>query len=152
MWFKDHGGSGLSDLEAGSVFYEMAKKDGSVAMFTLVHNALGMNLVNELGDEKQRAMILPEAVKMNKIMSFGLTEPEHGSDASTLETYATKTEGGWLINGRKRWIGNATWADYINVWARNPSDGNQVQCFVVTKGSKGLTTKKIENKYSFRMV
>lgn len=111
-----------------------------------------MNLVNELGDEEQRKRILTEAVPMKKIMSFGLTEPLNGSDASGLTTFAKKVEGGYLLNGQKRWIGNATWADYICVWARNSSDGDQVQCFVVTKGSKGLKTSKIENKYSFRMV
>ena len=111
-----------------------------------------MNLVNELGDEEQRKRILTEAVPMNKIMSFGLTEPLNGSDASGLTTFAKKVDGGYVLNGQKRWIGNATWADYICVWARNSSDGDQVQCFVVTKGSKGLKTSKIENKYSFRMV
>ena len=89
---------------------------------------------------------------MDAIMCFGLTEPEYGSDASSLKTTAKKVEGGYLITGKKRWIGNATFAEYINVWARNPSDGDKIQCFVVKKGSKGLKTTKIENKYSLRMV
>ena len=96
--------------------------------------------------------ILPPSIGFNKIHCFGLTEPDNGSDASNLKTTATKTEGGWLLSGQKRWIGNATFADYICVWARNPSEGNKVQCFVVTKGSKGLKTVKIERKYSLRMV
>lgn len=61
-----------------------------------------------------------------KIFCFGLTEADYGSDASSLKTFATKTEGGWLINGSKRWIGNGTMADYIVVWARNPSEGNKI--------------------------
>lgn len=61
---------------------------------------------------------------MHKICCFGLTEPDYGSDATSLKTTATKTEGGWLINGSKRWIGNATFADYIVTWAKNPSDKN----------------------------
>jgi len=61
---------------------------------------------------------------MDKFPCFGLTEPDNGSDATGLKSYATKTEGGWLINGKKRWVGNANFADYITIWARNPSDGN----------------------------
>jgi alkylation response protein AidB-like acyl-CoA dehydrogenase len=63
---------------------------------------------------------------MDKICSFGLTEPLNGSDASGLQTCATKVEGGYLLNGEKRWIGNATFADYIIVWARNLADNNNV--------------------------
>ena len=85
-------------------------------------------------------------------MSFGLTEPAYGSDATSLKTTAKKVEGGFVINGSKRWIGNATFADYIIVWAKNVDEGNKIQGFVVEKGSKGLSTKKIENKFALRMV
>lgn len=81
-----------------------------------------------------------------------MTEPDFGSDATSLRTNAKKVEGGYVINGEKRWIGNATFADYIIVWARNLDDGEKIQAFIVEKGSKGLTTKKIENKYSLRLV
>lgn len=63
---------------------------------------------------------------MDKILSFGLTEPDYGSDASSLKTNAKKVEGGYLLNGNKRWIGNATIADYIIVWARNQDEGGKV--------------------------
>lgn len=89
---------------------------------------------------------------MDKVACFGLTEPSNGSDASGLTTSATKTEGGWLLNGKKRWIGNAPFASYITVWAKNTSDGNKVQGFVVTPPSAGLTITKIENKYSLRCI
>jgi len=118
----------------------------------LVHNAIGMDVVDQLGDEEQRARMLPDMIALKKITCFGLTEPQNGSDASNLKTSATKVEGGYLLNGQKRWIGNATHADYINVWARNPADGNKVQCFVVeTENCKGLTRSKIEGKYALRM-
>lgn len=149
---EKYGGPGFSNLEFGALLYEVAKVDGSVSTFVAVHNSIGMNVVNTLGDEEQKQRILRESIGFKKIHCFGLTEPLNGSDASNLQTTATKTEGGWLINGQKRWIGNATFADYIMVWARNPAEGNKVQCFVVTKGSKGLQTKKIERKYSLRMV
>lgn len=89
---------------------------------------------------------------MDKFICFGLTEPDYGSDATSLKTSAKKVEGGYLLNGQKRWIGNATFADYIIVWAKNEHDNNNIQAFVVTKGSKGLKTTKIENKYSLRIV
>ena len=63
---------------------------------------------------------------MDKICCFGLTEPDNGSDATGLKTNATKVKGGYLINGQKRWIGNATFADYIVVWAKNPSENNNI--------------------------
>lgn len=59
-------------------------------------------------------------------MSFGLTEPEYGSDATSLKTSAKKVEGGYIINGNKRWIGNATFADYIIIWARNENEGDKI--------------------------
>jgi alkylation response protein AidB-like acyl-CoA dehydrogenase len=118
----------------------------------LVHNAIGTAVVDALGDEEQRKRILTETINMDKFICFGLSEPNNGSDATGLQTTATKVEGGYLLNGQKRWIGNATFADYICVWAKNPSEGNNIQCFLVTKGSAGLTTSKIENKYSLRMV
>lgn len=65
-------------------------------------------------------------MSLKKIASFGLTEPDFGSDATGLKTTATKVEGGYLINGQKRWIGNATFADLIIVWARNTSEGGKI--------------------------
>jgi len=65
----------------------------------LVHNAIGTQVISELGDEEQRARILKDAINMDKVACFGLTEPNNGSDASGLTTNATKTEGGWLLNG-----------------------------------------------------
>ena len=72
-------------------------------------------------------------MSFEKIFCFGLTEPENGSDASGLRTSARKVEGGWILNGTKRWIGNATMGDVI-FWARNEDDGGRVQAFVVEKG------------------
>ena len=89
-------------------------------------------------------------MKFEKIFCFGLTEPLNGSDATGLQTTATKTEGGWLLNGTKRWIGNATMGDVV-VWARNTSDGNRIQAFVVEKGSAGFHPTKIEGKMALRV-
>jgi len=150
LQIKGYGSPGLSTLEAGAVIYEMAKRDASAATFFLVHNAIGMAVIDALGDEEQKARLLPPGIKFEKIFCFGLTEPDYGSDASSLKTTATKTEGGWILNGKKRWIGNATMGDVI-VWARNASDGNKIQGFVVEKGSNGFHPTKIEGKMALRM-
>lgn len=127
-------------MEVAAVCYEIAKIDASIGTFLIVHNSIGMAVVDMLGSEEQRAKILPDAIALRKIMSFGLTEPDYGSDATSLKTSAKKVPGGYVLNGQKRWIGNATFADYIIIWARNAEEGNKVQAFVVEKGSKGLKT------------
>ena len=116
----------MTNLETGAICYEIAKLDASISTFYLVHNAIGQNVIDALGDDEQRERILKETINMDKICSFGLTEPEYGSDATSLKTSATKVEGGWVLNGKKRWIGNATFADYIIIWARNTSDNNNI--------------------------
>ncbi len=134
------------------MFYEFARWDVSLATFMIVHNSLGLSVIDRCGGQEQKARILPDAIALKKILCFGLTEPTHGSDATSLLSTAKKTDGGFLITGKKRWIGNGTFADYIIVWARNVDEGNKIQGFIVEKGSKGLKTSKIENKYSNRSV
>jgi glutaryl-CoA dehydrogenase len=91
-------------------------------------------------------------VEMRKIGAFALTEPEGGSDvAGGMRTTARRDGDSWVINGAKRWIGNATFADLIVVWARDLAD-NQIKGFVVAKGTPGLTTTKIEGKIALRTV
>ena len=94
--------------------------------------------------------MLTRGIKFEKIFCFGLTEPENGSDATGLKTSARKVEGGWVLNGTKRWIGNATLGDVI-VWARNEDDGGRIQAFVVEKGSAGFMPKKMEGKMALRI-
>jgi alkylation response protein AidB-like acyl-CoA dehydrogenase len=68
-------------------------------------------------------------ISLNKIGSFGLSEPNYGSDATSMDTYAVRCSdgrNGWIINGKKRWIGNATFADVIVTWAKNKDDGNRI--------------------------
>ena len=96
---KDFGGPGLTSIDAGAALYEMAKVDASIGTFISVHNSIGMAVVDVLGSDEQRSRILPDCLALKKVMSFGLTEPLHGSDATSLETSAKKVEGGFLING-----------------------------------------------------
>ena len=76
-------------------------------------------------------VIIHDLVKFNKILCFALTEPNFGSDATSMLTNARKVPGGYVINGAKRWIGNATYAEYIICWAKNKDDGNRIQGFLI---------------------
>lgn len=150
MQIKGYGSPGLSHLEAGAMCFELAKRDVSCFTFTSVHNHIGMAVINGLGDEEQKERMLTKGVAFEKVFCFGLTEPTNGSDASALKTTAHKVEGGWILNGEKRWIGNATFGDVI-VWARNEADNGRVQAFVVEKGSSGMICKKMEGKLGLRI-
>ena len=90
--------------------------------------------------------------KFNKIGAFGLTEPEVGSGAAGgLTTTCKKTAEGWILNGQKKWIGNATFADVIIIWARDVDD-NQVKGFLVEKDNPGFSVEKIKGKMALRIV
>ena len=78
------------------------------------------------GSEEQKNRFLPDLISLKKISCFGLTEPDNGSDATGMKTTARKVEGGYIVNGRKRWPGNAVMADCTVVWAKNVSDGNKI--------------------------
>lgn len=80
---------------------------------------------------------------MKEIACFGLTEPNYGSDAGSLKTTAKKVEGGYLLNGHKRWIGNADFCKYCVVWAKNENDQNRIQAFVVEAPTKGFKVSNI---------
>ncbi|KAM1442127.1 hypothetical protein ACFX13_010039 [Malus domestica] len=83
-------------------------------------------------------------------MLKGLTEPDYGSDASALRATATKVEGGWVLEGQKRWIGNSTFADVLIIFARNTTT-NQINGFIVKKNAPGLTATKIESKIGYAL-
>ncbi len=107
--------------------------------------------VREQFTDEQWDRWLPDMARMAKLGAFALTEPQHGSDSVALETSARQDGDGWVLNGRKRWIGLGTVADLIVVWARNTEDG-QVNGFVVEKGTPGYQASVIEGKVSLRSV
>ncbi len=143
---------GARSLLTGFVVLEMNRVDPSMGTFFGVHNGLAMGSVDRLGSEEQRERWLPPMAAMEKIGAFALTEPEGGSDvAAGLRTTARREGDMWVLNGAKRWIGNATFADLIVVWAKDEADG-QVKGFVVEKGTPGFAATKIENKIALRTV
>ena len=127
---------GMSRKAAGMVAREMARADGSLNTFLGVHSNLCMGALNLLGSDEQRLRWLPPLARIEKTGAFGLTEPDHGSDSVALETSARRQGDEWVLNGRKRWIGNGHAADVVVLFARNIDDG-QVNAFVVEKGPDG---------------
>jgi len=148
---KGYGCPGLSVLSHALVGAEIARVDASCSTFALVHSSLCMATIGMLGSEEQKHKYLPSLARFDAIGCWALTEPAFGSDASSLNTTATKVAGGWRLSGQKRWIGNATFADVAVVFARN-TETNQINGFIVKKGSPGYRATKIENKIGLRMV
>jgi len=141
----------MSPMACGLVTMELHRGDGSVGVALGVHAGLAMQSIALLGSEEQKQRWLPAMATMDKLGAFALTEPDHGSDSVSLETSARRDGDGWVLNGRKRWIGLGTVADLVIVWARNTEDG-KVGAFVVEKGSPGYQAEVIEGKVSLRSI
>ena len=141
-----------SNLLAGWLALEMARADASMATFYGVHAGLAMGSIRTCGSPEQQDRWLPAMATFDRIGAFALTEPTGGSDvAAGLRTTARRDGDAWVLDGQKRWIGNATFADLIVVWARDVAD-DQVKGFVVPGDAPGLTATKIENKIALRTV
>ena len=149
---KSVGGQERSNILEGMIGAEIARVDVSICTFFGVHSGLAMNSIDLCGSEEQRKTFLPPMARLEKIGAFALTEPDVGSAASSsLKTTCKRTGDVWTINGQKKWIGNATFADYIIVWAKDEDD-HQVKGFIVDRETPGLTTEKIEDKMALRIV
>jgi glutaryl-CoA dehydrogenase len=153
---KGHGCPGMSQIATGLVAIEMARGDGSLNTFFGVHSGLAMGTMDICGSEEQKERWLPAMARMEKIGAWGLTEAKHGSDSVMLETSARREGDEYVLNGEKRWIGNATFADLVIIWARDTEDG-QVKAFVIEKNDdgsypEGYSTELITGKMGKRAV
>jgi glutaryl-CoA dehydrogenase len=136
----------------GFVALELARVDASVATFVGVQNGLACGTISATGSPEQREEWLPRLASGEIVGAFGLTEPLSGSDAAQgLRTTATRTGDTWLLNGAKRWIGNATFSDITIIWAKDTADGT-VKGFIVTTDTPGYSATRIEGKISLRSV
>lgn len=141
-----------SCLIEGVLAMEMARVDASFATFFGVQSGLVMGSIYLLGSEEQKKEWLPELKSFRKIGAFGLTEPEVGSAVAGGLTMKAKRNGTtWSLNGQKKWIGNATFADVIIIWAEDEED-KQVKGFLVRKGNPGMQVEKMEDKMALRIV
>ncbi len=141
----------MSPLAAGLLHMELNRGDGSIGTFLGVHAGLAMQSIAMLGSEEQKQRWLPRMAAVEVLGAFALTEPEHGSDSVALETSARRDGDTWVLNGRKKWIGNGTVADVVVVWARDEDD-RQVKGFLVSRTAPGYDARRIEGKVSLRAV
>jgi glutaryl-CoA dehydrogenase len=131
--YQGYGAAGGSFLLNGFICMELARGDSSIATFYGVHTGLSAGSIYLCGDEEQKERWLPAMMRFEKIGSFGLTEPLVGSATSGGMMTTCRREGDhWVLNGQKKWIGNATFADINVIWARDEAS-NQVKGFVVGK-------------------
>ncbi|KHL01148.1 acyl-CoA dehydrogenase family protein [Sinomonas humi] len=143
---------GRSNLLAGLLHAEFTRADASIATFMGVHDGLFTGSLELLASREQQEEWLPDVYALKKIGAFALTEPLGGSDvAGGTRTTAQRDGSSWILNGAKRWIGNATFSDWVVVYARDVED-NQVKAFLVDTRLEGYKATKIENKISLRAV
>ncbi len=141
-----------SYLLEGFITMEMARIDTSISTFFGVQSGLAMGSIYFCGSEEQKWKWLPPMQRMEKIGAFGLTEPNVGSAvAGGLETTCRREGDTWVLNGQKKWIGNATFADLVIIWAQDEED-HQVKGFIVEKGTTGFKAEKQKDKMALRTV
>ena len=152
LTYKGYGCPNKSNLMEGILAMEMARVDTSISTFFGVQSGLAMGSIYLLGSEAQKQEWLPSMQQFKTIGAFGLTEPEVGSGAAGGLTTTAKRQGSkWILNGQKKWIGNATFSDITVIWARDLDD-NQVKGFLVRKGTKGFSVEKMQDKMALRIV
>jgi alkylation response protein AidB-like acyl-CoA dehydrogenase len=153
LGMQGYGCAGGSVALLGFVLMEIARIDPSFATFVGVHDGLAMGSIYIDGSEEQKQKWLPPMARFEKIGCFGLTEPLVGSGASGGLTTTAKRDGdSWVLNGEKRWIGNAPWCDVSVIWARDLAD-NQVKGFIVeNETTPGFSVEKIQNKIALKVV
>lgn len=143
-----YGCAGVNYVSYGIIAREIERVDSSYRSLYSVQTSLAMYAIYQFGTEEQKEYYLPEMAKGNLIGCFGLTEPDAGSDPSSMKTNAKKTNNGYMLNGSKTWITNSPIADVLIIWAKD--EQGVLRGFIVDRDSKGLTTPTIEGKFSLR--
>ncbi len=145
---QGYGCAGVNQVSYGLIAREIERVDSSYRSMMSVQSSLVMYPIYTFGSEAQRQKYLPKLAKGEWIGCFGLTEPDHGSDAGAMKTRAKKVDGGYKLTGAKNWITNSPVADVLLVWAKD--EGGVIRGFIVEKGAAGLAAPKIEGKFSLR--
>jgi glutaryl-CoA dehydrogenase len=152
LTFKGYGFPGRSCMLDGILAAEIARVDVSTSTFFGVQSGLAMGSIYVCGSEEQKTAYLPKMRRFELLGAFGLTEPNVGSGvAGGLETTCRREGDEWILNGQKKWIGNATFSDFTIIWARDVAD-QLVKGFIVDRETSGFVAKKIEDKMALRIV
>lgn len=149
---RKYGGLGFSTTEYGIIVEEISRICGGTGLTFAAHNSLGTFPVDSFGNDEQRKKYLPEAAEKGRLIAFGLTESEAGSDAGGTKSKAVKNDDGYVINGTKCWITSANVCEYAVVTAHTGDEGgvHGISSFILEKGMKGFTAGKKENKLGCR--
>lgn len=143
-----YGGPGLNYVAYGLIAREVERIDSGYRSMMSVQSSLVMVPIYEFGTENQKQKYLPKLAKGEWIGCFGLTEPDHGSDPSSMATRARKVDGGYMLKGNKMWITNSPIADVLVVWAK--TDDHTIRGFILEKGWEGLSAPAIHGKVGLR--
>ena len=145
---EEYGCAGWNNVAYGLAIAEIARGSGSLATFLHVQSGLAMTAIHELGSEEQKQRWLPAMAKCEKIGCFGLTEPEAGSDPGSLSMTAMEKDGGYVLDGEKKWIGNASFSDVAVIWAR--TEEGKILGFLVDTDNPGFEAEVLPRKASQR--
>jgi len=144
---EGYGCAGMNAVSYGLICQELERGDSGLRSFVSVQSSLCMYPIYTYGSEEQKQRYLQRMARGEVIGAFGLTEPHGGSDPANMKTHAKRRGGDWVLNGAKMWITNSPIADVFIIWAR-AEEG--IRGFLVDRGTKGLETPEIENKFSLR--
>ncbi len=148
---EGYGSPNVSETAYGLLMQELEACDSGLRSMASVQGALVMYPIHAFGSEDQKEEWLPKLGAGEAVGCFGLTEPEHGSNPSAMETRAERDSDGYVLNGSKTWITNSPIADVAVVWAKDhSSEGSPVRGFLVETDRDGVTTNKIDEKLSLR--
>ncbi|YCH07883.1 acyl-CoA dehydrogenase family protein [Arthrobacter sp. alpha11c] len=150
MHLEGYGCPGRTAVEYGLAAMELEAGDSGIRTFVSVQGSLAMTAIHKWGSEEQKEQWLPRMAAGELIGCFALTEPTAGSDPSSMATFARETSDGWVLNGAKRWIGLASIADVMVVWAQTEDNAAGIRGFLVPAGTPGVTATPIEPKLSMR--
>ncbi|CAO3609889.1 unnamed protein product [Cunninghamella echinulata] len=145
-----YGCAGVNYVSYGLTAREVERVDSGYRSAMSVQSSLVMHPINAYGTDAQKEKYLPDLAKGVKIGCFGLTEPNHGSDPSSMETTAKKVNGHYVLNGSKTWITNSPIADVMIIWAKNLEEDGAIRGFILERGMKGLETPTIHGKLALR--
>src|SRR5690554_1858982 len=144
----EYGGAGLDQISYGLIMQEIERGDSGIRSTASVQSSLVMYPIYTYGTESQRQKYLPKLASGEYMGCFGLTEPDHGSNPSGMETKFKDMGDHYLLNGAKLWISNSPFADIAVVWAKNGE--GRIHGLIVERGMEGFTTPETHNKWSLR--